>query len=82
MPVRELSRRLRTIRDELRKEKHVRLALESANWAVVEGMLSRGDSRLGAVIAAAEAKGGNLAAWREALREAGLTAEEYVAQGS
>ncbi len=80
LPVRELSRRLRAIRDELRPEKRVRLGVESPNWAVIEGVLSGGDRALGAVIAAAEEKGGNLAAWRRAMREAGLSPDEYVGQ--
>ncbi len=78
LPGRELSRRLRAIRDALRPEAAIRLALESANWGCVEGVLSRGDRRLGAVIAAAEREGGNLAAWRGALEQAGLRAEELT----
>jgi radical SAM superfamily enzyme YgiQ (UPF0313 family) len=71
-PVRELSRRLRAIRYELRSERRVRLALESPNWSHIEGVLSRGDRRLGQAIVAAEQAGGNLAAWRKALREGGV----------
>jgi len=72
LPARELSRRLRAVRDALRAEPRVRLALESANWSVIEGVLSRGDRRLGRVIVRAEELGGNLAGWRAALAEAGL----------
>ena len=77
---RELSRRLRILRDALRREPVVRLAFESANWAHIEGVLSRGDRRLGTVVAAADGHGRNLAAWRRALGEAGLTAEEFTCQ--
>jgi radical SAM superfamily enzyme YgiQ (UPF0313 family) len=77
-PARELSRRLRIVRDSLRREPVVRLAFESANWAHIEGLLSRGDRRLGAVIAAADGYGQNLAAWRRALGEAGLTVEQFT----
>jgi radical SAM superfamily enzyme YgiQ (UPF0313 family) len=69
LPVAELSRRLRLIKEELRSERRVHVALESPNWSYLEGVLSRGDRRLGAVIADAEANGGNLSAWRAALRE-------------
>jgi len=72
LPVKELSRRLRAIRDGLRAEPRVRLALESPNWSHLEGILSRGDRGLGKVIAAAEARGGSLAAWQKALRDAGI----------
>ena len=68
LPVRELSRRLRVVRAGVRREKKVRLALESANWSAIEGVLSQGDRRLGEVIVKAEAGGGNLAAWRGAMR--------------
>jgi len=81
LPVRELSRRLRVIREALRREKKVRLSLESANWAYLEGALSRGDRRLGRVIARAEELGGKLAAWREAFGAAGLSAEEFAGRG-
>jgi radical SAM superfamily enzyme YgiQ (UPF0313 family) len=78
LPVRELSRRMRLIKDELRRERKVTLALESPNWSYLEGALSRGDRRLGAVIAAAEAGGGNLAAWRAAFAAASLTMDEFA----
>jgi len=67
LPVRELSGRLRSIKEALRGEKGVRLAFESANWSAIEGVLSRGDRRLGPVIVKAEAGGGSLGAWREAV---------------
>jgi len=78
LPVAEVSRRLRLIRDALRGERRITVAVESANWSHIEGALSRGDGRLGAVIAAAEADGGNLAAWRQAFRECGLTPDEFT----
>jgi len=73
LPARELSRRLRVIRESLRRERRVRVALESPNWSVVEGVLSQGDRPLGEVIVKAEAGGGNLAAWREAMKAANLS---------
>jgi radical SAM superfamily enzyme YgiQ (UPF0313 family) len=78
VPVAELSRRLRLIKEELRSDRRVRVALESPNWSYLEGALSRGDRRLGAVIADAEANGGNLAAWRKAFEKAGLTMEQFA----
>jgi radical SAM superfamily enzyme YgiQ (UPF0313 family) len=77
-PAAELARRLRAVRDELRRERRVRLALESANWGYIEGALSRGDRRLGRVIAAAEEYGGNLAAWRRAFAEADLAPGQFA----
>ena len=72
LPARELSRRLRVIRESLRRERLIHLSFESPNWSVIEGLLSQGDRRLGHVIVQAEARGGNLAAWREATKEAKL----------
>jgi len=80
VPPAELSRRLRAVRDELRNERGVKLALESANWSYLEGILSRGDRRLGRAIARAEELGGNLAAWRRALAETGVSAEDSTGQ--
>lgn len=81
LPAQELSRRLRIIREALRRERKVQLALESPNWSVIEGVLSRGDRRLGAVIAKAEEGGGNLASWRAAMKAAGVEVEDYTGRG-
>jgi radical SAM superfamily enzyme YgiQ (UPF0313 family) len=78
LPACELSGRLRLIRDALRPEKRVQLALESPNWSYLEGALSRGDRRLGAVIAEAAEDGGSLAAWRRSFDAAGLTMAEFA----
>jgi len=78
LPVTELSRRLRFLRDSLRGERHLTLALESANWSYLEGALARGDQRLAEVIIAAEARGGNLAAWRHAFTSAGLSPSQFA----
>ena len=78
LPVAELSRRLRAVREALRRERRVKLAFESASWSQVEGVLSRGDRRLGPVIVDAERRGGKLAAWRAALTEARLDADEFL----
>jgi len=52
--------------------------LESPNWSYLEGALSRGDRRLGAVIAEADERGSSLAAWRRSFETAGLTMEEFA----
>ena len=71
LPVPELSRRLRAIRDSLRGERKVTLALESANWSHIEGILARGTRELGETIIAAEEGGGSLGAWRRAVGKGG-----------
>jgi radical SAM superfamily enzyme YgiQ (UPF0313 family) len=49
---------------------------ESPEWAEVQGVLARGDRRLAHVLLSMEAL--SLAAWEEALADAGLTADEYL----
>jgi radical SAM superfamily enzyme YgiQ (UPF0313 family) len=49
---------------------------ESVGWSVIQGILSRGDSRLGAVLAGMP--GSSLATWRRALKEHGLSADMYA----
>jgi len=80
LPVAALSRRLRTIRDELRGVRRVTVAVESANWSQIEGVLARGDRRLGEVIAAADAAGARLSDWRDAFRRLGVDPAEFVSE--
>jgi len=53
---------------------------DSPAWAEVQGVLSRGDRRLAQVLLRMERL--SLAAWRRALAECGLTAEEFLRQRS
>jgi radical SAM superfamily enzyme YgiQ (UPF0313 family) len=49
---------------------------DSPAWAVVEGVLARGDRRLGAVLTSMERT--SLREWERALKRAGLSAQEYL----
>jgi len=49
---------------------------ESVAWSVVQGVLSRGDARLGPVLA--DVSGPSLASWRRALEKHGLSEETYA----
>ncbi|MBC8248303.1 MAG: radical SAM protein [Anaerolineales bacterium] len=53
---------------------------ESPAWAAVQGVLSRGDSRVGQALV--KVKRRSLAAWRRALRECQLDAAEYLRERS
>jgi len=53
---------------------------ESPAWAAVQGVLSRGDSRVGQALV--KMKGRSPAAWRRALRECQLDAAEYLRERS
>jgi hypothetical protein len=53
---------------------------DSPAWAAVQGVLSRGDRRLGQALT--KMGRASLARWRRALRESGLEADEYLRQRS
>jgi radical SAM superfamily enzyme YgiQ (UPF0313 family) len=53
---------------------------ESPAWAAVQGVLSRGDSRVGQALVRVRRR--SLAAWQRALRECGLDAAEYLRERS
>ncbi len=63
-PVPVLQARLRLLARDLRR-RGVRVHLESADWAAVQGVLSRGDEHVGRALAACAAP--TQTAWREAL---------------
>ena len=68
----ELKARLDLLRRAFRHLGKVKLEAESPSWALIQGMLSRGDRRLSPVLAAVGEGPGRLADWRRALRAAGL----------
>jgi len=70
-----LSHRLATLRNSL-KPKGIAVRSESAAWAIVQGVLSRGDRNLAPVLARMEGK--SLSSWRRALAEFSLDADFYV----
>ena len=70
-----LTHRLSLLRGVL-KTKGVVVAAESANWMTVQGVLSRGDARIGQVLATME--GRTLSSWRRAMDECSLDARYYV----
>ena len=70
-----LKARLAALQSALRQRK-LELRAESVAWALVEGVLARGDRRLAPVLAAMPKN--SLAAWGRALREQGLEAAEFL----
>ncbi|MFB0536047.1 MAG: radical SAM protein [Anaerolineae bacterium] len=71
--------RLRYVEQQLRP-RGVAVRSDSPAWAVVQGVLSRGDRRLGQALT--KMKRTSLAQWRRALQESGLEADEYLRQRS
>ncbi len=83
----ELSRKMRLLRDELRGARGVQLKWHDPKATVVEGIASRADRRLGAVLEEVWRRGGTFQEWSEhfdydlwveALERHGLTLEELV----
>ena len=83
----ELHRKIGLLRDALRKNRNVAFKWHDSRASVVEGMLSRGDRRLGSAIESAWRNGAtfqewsecfSLEMWQEALAEEGLRPEHYA----
>jgi radical SAM family uncharacterized protein len=83
----ELRRKINLLRDDLRRDHGVKLKWHDPRASVAEGIVSRGDRRLAAVIEDVWRQGGtfqewsekfDLQLWLDALERNGLTMEEYV----
>lgn len=70
-----LSQRLKILKKELRSLGNINLIHESIKWSLWQGILSRGDRRLGNVLLSAYRWEGD---WRKALREEGLEESFYL----
>jgi len=86
IPMAEIRRRVYYLRDRLRPHKRVTLKFHQPEMSCLEGILSRGDRRLGPVLESAFRKGALFSSWKDYLRlepyldalaEHGLTAEEF-----
>ena len=84
----EITRRLHLLLQAGRQEKRIKWRWHKPEMSFLEGVLSRGDRRLAAVVERAYRKGAifaswvdqfNLAPWLEALEEEGLDPELYLA---
>ncbi len=83
----ELRRKVHMLRDATRRERGVTLRWHDPSASLAEGLASRGDRRVGAVIESVWRRGGtfqewsehfDLSLWEEAMAEAGLSMEWYV----
>jgi radical SAM family uncharacterized protein len=83
----ELRRKVGLLRDAARKDRSIQLTWHDPKASLIEGLMSRGDRRLGRVIEQVWRKGGtfqewsehfNLGLWQEAMADAGLDIEWYV----
>ncbi len=83
----ELQRKVNLLRDDLRKHKSVQLKWHDPKASIIEGLVSRGDRRLGPVIEEVWRRGGtfqewsehfDLALWTDAMAHHGLDLDWYV----
>ena len=70
-----LNDRANRIRNALAKS-GIEVRAESVGWSLVQGVLARGDAKLGGVLARMQRN--SLAAWRKALEECNLSADYYA----
>lgn len=75
LPVETLETRIKYLQDRLQSH-DVAVRSDSPAWATVEGVLARGDRRLGRVLA--RMKKTNLRAWQRALETEGLSQEDFL----
>jgi hypothetical protein len=84
---RELTRKIGLLRDATKRERSIQLTWHDPKASVAEGLLSRGDRRLGRVIEQVWRQGGtfqewsehfNLDLWTQAMADAGLDLDWYV----
>ena len=71
-----LRQRLSYLKRQLER-KGIEVRSESVPWAEVQGVLSRGDSRLAPVLTRV-AENRSLSAWRQALSECSLDSDNYI----
>ncbi len=83
----ELSRKIGLLRDDLRRERGIDLKWHDPSATMAEGLMSRGDRRIGAVIEDVWRRGGtfqewseffDLGLWTEAMAANGLDIDSYV----
>ncbi len=70
-----LTHRLSTLKNGL-KPKGIQITSESVNWMIIQGVLSRGDTRLAQVLAKMENK--TLSSWHQAMEQCSLNPGYYV----
>ena len=70
-----LNERVNRIKNALAKT-GIEVRAESVGWSLVQGVLARGDAKLGGVLARMQRN--SLAAWRKALEECDLSASHYA----
>ena len=74
-PRREIEAKLRTLRQAIRKESHIRLKHESLKSAYLEAILTRGDRRMSRFLLESHRQQGN---WRRAAQHLAFNVDQFV----
>jgi radical SAM superfamily enzyme YgiQ (UPF0313 family) len=74
-PVEGLNKKLRSLEKAVKKIGNMNIIHDLPKWEYVQALLSRGDRRLGRLLAAAHRTGGD---WKKAAKEAGMDTDFYV----
>ncbi len=70
-----LNRKLKVIKNDLKKEANVEVTHDVPKWAYVQSLLSRGDRRVGKILLTAYQRGGD---WKGASRDISINPDFYV----
>ena len=74
-PSEVVATRLRRLKQGLKRQ-GISVKAESPKWSTIQGVLARGDRRLGCVLTSLE--GTSLRSWQRAMAECGVSAADYV----
>ncbi|MBW1711962.1 MAG: radical SAM protein [Deltaproteobacteria bacterium] len=75
--VKELKRRARLLKSSLKGRKRIRITFDRPKWAAIEGLLARGDRRVGQLLEAAFETSGD---WDRAFKSSNLNPDYYTAR--
>lgn len=73
--VNELKRKLKILRNGVRKEKNIAFIHDLPKWAYIQALMSMGDRRVGQILMGAHRHQGN---WEQSLRETSLNPDFFV----
>jgi len=73
--VKTLKKKIKIIKDGLERVPNVKVHADVPRWAYIQALLSRGDRRVGSLLAAVHRNGGN---WAKSLKESVINPESFV----
>lgn len=73
-----LVNKITLIRNKFSEHNKIKLIWENPKWSAIQGLLSRGDRRVGEVLFRAYNYGSNLSAWKKAIKELDIDLNFYL----